>query len=818
MVADGLKVMRDVADGLTIPDVEVQAEKGVVDGEERERDRPEVRAGLAALAKVFAGTLVPTRIPIGKKAVRDAFDAKAVRAFYEKWYRPENYTLLLVGDLAGRDPTKQIQAAFGDLKQPASPAPGDPELGTPTLDAKAFFVFDHELPNVTLEVQRLVAHEERPDTKATRLADVARDHAHAMIDLRLEKLVKKADAPFLAAQAGRGGGFDLLEGEALSVTCEPKKWREALLAVETELRRALAHGFDQSELDEVRKNELRELDEAVSSEKTRPSASYVHELLSAAHDRLVPTDAATDRSLYKPALEALTCEACQKALAKEWSLGTLMVSATGGLDLAKEAKPGEAPEQQLLDAWAAGEKVEVAESHDAVAQKWGYAADPALAGKVATRKHVDEFDFEDVLFENGVRLLVKKTDFTAREIQVRAFVGEGALTLDPKQNVLREFATRTLFPACGLGKHSIDDLRKLTAGRQIGAQFLVNDDVFTIAGATTKDDLELECELTCAALTDPGWREEGAVPYRRAIPQVYERMVHDPRWPVDSVFLPSLFGHDPRVAPPGKEALLAVTLDQEKAWLQPAMANAPIDVVLVGDVDVDAAVTGVANTFGALPKRRAREEWKERRVYPTMKGGVHESYTVESERPAAIALVDYATTDGFDSPTRRALLFLARVVSDRLRLEIREKRGMSYSPNANTMASRVYPGYGELRLFAGCKPEDADAMVDAMVGVGEALAKDGVTDEEVGRLRPAFLAELRDQLRRNDFWANSLGELHAGRPALEDIRTLVPFYEKLTAAPLTELAKKYLKRDLASTAVVRPVAAEKSEKPKPTGQ
>src|SRR5262249_13389755 len=108
MVADGLKVMRDVGDGLALRDKAMGSERGGLAGEERERDSAQWRVGRKEIETVFAGSLIPQRIPIGVKAERDKFDGKSIRAFYERFYRPENCTLILVGDLEGRDPTAQI--------------------------------------------------------------------------------------------------------------------------------------------------------------------------------------------------------------------------------------------------------------------------------------------------------------------------------------------------------------------------------------------------------------------------------------------------------------------------------------------------------------------------------------------------------------------------------------------------------------------------------------------------------------------------------------------------------------------------------------
>ena len=143
------------------------------------------------------------------------------------------------------------------------------------------------------------------------------------------------------------------------------------------------------------------------------------------------------------------------------------------------------------------------------------------------------------------------------------------------------------------------------AGKEVGLQFAIQDDAFGFTGATTVEDLQLDCELICAYLTDPGFREDGTTQLRHALPQMFEGMKHQPGGPLGQKFLPGLYGGDPRVGIPQLEAVQAVTLDQMKTWITGAFDAAPIDVVVVGDLDVEKTVAACAQTFGALGKRRA---------------------------------------------------------------------------------------------------------------------------------------------------------------------------------------------------------------------
>lgn len=796
---EGLTYLHDVAGGLSLLGEEVNNEKGVIDGEERERDSAEFRAGISDLKDFLAGTRVAARIPIGIKPARDAFTAESVSAFWRRWYRPENMTLVIAGDLGELDPTAMITEMFSDLKAPEGPPEAEPALGTPPAKDGVFVLHAPELPTVQLSAARWKPWVEEPQTKAEVVEDLPLQYARRMVNLRLRELARKPDAVFLRASLNDGSTLRVTEGEDLTVIAKPEHWKEALAVGEQELRRALQHGFRKAELEEVRKDALHDLDEAVSRESTRSSESYAGEILAACEDPIVPTNAATDRDVLKPAIEALTVEACRDALRKAWGEGHLRLSAVGGLDLGADGSA------RLAAAWAESGKVEVSAPPELADVAFAYASKAEDAGAIASQKTVEDLGLTQVVFANGVKLNIKPTDFRERQVMVQARFGQGQAGLGPDQAPLAAMV-RQVFDAGGLGKHSQDELRRLLAGKQAGSNFSVVEDAFTLGGSTTPDDLLLQLELMCASLKDPGWREEALDQARRNLGPMFERMQHDVGGPVQTSFLPKVHGGDARFGLPPQAQLEAVTTAQLRDWLAPVLREAPIELTIVGDVTLEGAVAAAARTFGALPKRGAAPDISARLALRPA-SGLHETASVQTEVPQALVMIWTPTTDGKVAATRRQLTMLSTVVNDRLRIVVREKLGDAYSPQAANNASRTFPGLGFLVMTAASEPGKTQAVLDACLGVTDSLAKDGVTAEELDRLRQPVLASLRDDQRTNRFWLGVLADCQSRASALDDIRSIESDYTSITPETLSELAKKHLSSERANWIVVKPVAA-----------
>ncbi|MBC8369737.1 MAG: insulinase family protein [Planctomycetes bacterium] len=799
---EGMLVMSDFARGMTIADEEVQAEKGVIDGEQRERDSAGYRVLVQMLERQYKGTLLATRLPIGTKPVRDEFSGESVRKFYTKWYRPENMTMVIVGDLDGYNPEQLIAEFFKGFEGPQTPVDNEPAIGQPVLDDLFFLVSDEEIPAVQMTVANLKPYIHNDDTVEQRSSDLALRVAHSMLAQRFSEAVKLPETKYLSAGVGSAGGLKVFEGGDLSLSCKPEDWQQALTQSYLALRVALNFGFQDVELNEVRANLMRSLNEAVAREATASSAGLREAILSEVEDEIVPTDAAYDLKLFTPVLESLTVEDCLKALRDNWRDGTISITASGNLELI-DAK------QQFLDVYLAAGKHEIERPADKDLKPFAYSSSPENAGEVVSQNKIEDLDLWVVELSNGVRLNIKKTDFKVNEIMITSRLGEGSLAVpEDKANVggMASFA----FSGGGLVEHSIDDMRRLFAGKQVGTSLSFGEDAFSLGGRTTGEDLLLQFELMVASIEHPGYRPDVLDMVIKQLPLMYQQLEHSPQGPMAFDFVPavlegykkgSILGLD--YMPPIND-LMSVDMQQIKELMQPLLLDAPLEISVVGDVDVAQVIQYAAQTFGAMSPRRAVIDTTELAKGVFIKPGVIVERSIETADEKASLMMYFPTSDGFDDSRRRNIMFLGKVVDDRLRLEVRERLGAAYSPGAGGSASTVFEGLGGIVVQAAGNPEETQILVDACLGVAKDLAENGVTQDEVDRLSEPLLNQVRDAMRTNSFWLSNINDAQSNPEGLHSLRTIEEFYANISVKDLTALAAEYLQPEKASYLVVTP--------------
>jgi len=804
-LAEGFQVFADFAGGLLLETPMIDKERPIILAEKRTRDSVEYRTSVAEYEFLLGDSLFPQRMPIGLTKVIESAGRGEFVDFYNAWYRPDNLAIIAVGDFDPAAVEARIKADFGPLL-PRAPERPQPDLGripaAPGLHVK--FHAEPEAGHTIVEIETLTPYAGEPDTAANRLKYLPRDLAFQMLTRRLQILAKREHAPFTSGHANVDESYNFFRNAAVELTCRPENWRGALTVAEQELRRALEYGFQPAELTEATATYLNSLEQAAKSAATRRSPELADDLVSCLQRDEVFTAPAEDLALFGPALAKVTPDDCLRAFRQAWKVDQRYLFVAGNLDLEPESKP---PEALITDVYRASEAEPVQPPLREATEAFAY-TDFGPAGTVTHEEYVKDLDVHEYEFANGVRLNLKKTDFEANTIQVHLRLGTGRLGEPATTEPGLAFLADLTFITGGLGKHSIDDLQRLFASKTVGLNFNVGDDAFVLGGTTNREDLTAQLQLLAAYVTDPGYRPEALRQARKVMDQMYGRFAHIATGPMQTEVPRLLASGDPRFGLPPEPVALSRTLDEVRAWLQPQLADGPIEIAIVGDLDIDATVAAVARTFGALAPRVPKPPLDAARLV-TFPEPFAKAFTVPTEIPKGLVTIYWPTTDSRDVKLARRLGLLGQILSDRLRVKIREQMGDAYSPDAGSAPSDTYFHYGFMLAQITIDPAQAQKVADAVLAVAADLQKNGVTADELERAKAPILTSLKESARTNGYWLNNVvGSCQEFPQRLDWCRTRFSDFQSITKAEVDALAAQYLDPARTCRITVLPVAPE----------
>ncbi len=797
----GYTVMRDFGDGALLEAKEIDSERGVILSEKTSRDSVSMRIMEQQFNKILPDSLVAKRFPIGIEDVIKVAPRERFTDFYTHYYTPKRMTFVVVGDMDPAETAKRIEEAFGSMKNPDA-AGKDPDLGKikapEGVEASVFA--DKEVADTEISLTMVKPFTMKPDTVANRLEKLPLELAHAIISRRFQRISQQQGSPITQGSAARYDLFNYAELGSIDVTAANDRWQDAVPVLEQELRRAVQFGFTEAELGEAKANVLNAYEQAVKAKPTRKSEALATGIARVLNDEKVFSTPETNLEIISKGLDAIDVVKLHEALKAFWNApGYHLVLTT------KDKPEGAEATLSALFQESAGKVVEAPAAR--AAEPFGYTSF-GKAGTVGTRKEVADLGVTQLVLSNKVRVNLKPTDFEKNRIRIMARIGSGKLSQPKNSPMLDTFAT-AVFEGGGLGKHSNDDLQRILAGKNVNSALAIDEDAFVLAGSTTPADFPLQLQLMVASLTDPGYREEGLWQLQKAIPSIYQELKHTTAGPENEMNA-WLHGNDARYSVAPQEKLTAYTIADAKKWLTPELTKGYVELTIVGDFQTEAILPDLLATFGALPARAAAPApLASARAIRFPNAPAEKTFTFDSKIPQAVATAVWKTEGVRDNQKQfRRFNILASIYQDRLREEIREKLGASYSPDGGATGSDALDGFGYIVGQSVGKPEDVEMLLKTMRELADTLSQKGATEDELDRALKPTLGMLDKSLRDNSYWLSTvLSESQADPKRLDLARTREADYRSINLAEINALAKKYLSAENTLLITIKPAAA-----------
>ncbi|MCP3953118.1 MAG: insulinase family protein, partial [Desulfobacterales bacterium] len=564
------------------------------------------------------------------------------------------------------------------------------------------------------------------------------------------------------------------------------------------LRQALLFGFSESELERVRKDYRAELEHAVKNASTRQSPVLARQIIRKINSKRVVLSPGQTEKLISTLLDTTTLDQVNKVFRDSWAADHRLILVTGNADL---VQPGKTPEQLIIDVYKQSRARTVKAQPKVARANFPYFEIPPKQDHIDRTIVVKDLGILKLDLANGVLVNLKQTDFEADQIVVRVDFGRGRSSepvdmpgLGPlTESVVNQSALR------GLDKAALE---RALAGKNLAVDFQVAEDSFYFRGRCVKAEIETLLQLLHAHLIDPGFRQDAFQHSQEKFGQRYLALEKSINGALTLTGLRFLAGGDNRFGLPAKERIASLTLADVVRWIRPAIRKAPLEVSVVGDFDTQAIRGLVSRYFGSLPVRTGTAG-NVRDALPIFPAGETLAGRINTRLPKGLTVVAFPTADMWDINRTRRLAVLAEVITERLRVGVREKLGAAYSTAAFNRPGRAYKGYGVLMTYVQVAPEKVTVIRDAVRQIIHSLVTEGISEDELQRALDPTLSSIKDAQRRNSYWLNTVLAGSRMHPAqLQWSREILTDYASITAPEIEALAREYLVADLAAELLV----------------
>jgi len=784
----GFKILSNWAGKMLMDGEEIDKERGVIIEEERQRGKnAQDRMSKQLLPLLLKDSRYANRIPIGKTDLLLNFTHDKIKNFYADWYRPDLQAVIAVGDFDVNEVEKLIIANFSDLKNPANEKKRE-QYGLPDhKETMTKIITDPEQQyNVAMAIWKQRGH----ITKTT--ADMKKDMMYSMINSmlssRYQEIMQKGNAPFLFAQSAYGpyqGG--LVDGvyafQTVAAAKSGKDLESAFTAAIAESERAVKFGFVQSELDVIKRSITAANESGIKEENKTTSASFVQEYLDnflkgAAIGSIKFNYAETKKNVASITLAEVN------ALVK-----TLITNDNKILIVqAPEKEKANLPTEAALLASLTNAGKNLKPYADNTVNKPLLAIKP-VAGKVVAEKKYEDIGVTEWMLSNGIKVILKPTDFKNDEIAFSSFSKGGTSLADPNDYQSADFSG--LIPQSGVGEFNPLQLGKLLAGNTGRASAYIGELFQGFSGGATPKDLETAFKMVNAYALTP--RKDAEI-FNKNISDTKIMMENKDANP-SSVFADTvqavLSSYNKRSMPNTLADLDKVSLDKAFTFYKERFADLGEQTfVFVGNFEPNTIKPLIETYIASLPTLKKTQEFKDLGARPP-KGIVSKTVYKGLEDKASVQLYLHGDFD-YTAENNVQLGALKSALENKILERLREKESGVYSPQVGLSVGKLPYAHYFFTISFNCATANVDKLIAAALEEVKNIKTSGATEEDIAKFKSEEHRQMELSVRDNGYWMGYLTNRLKYGDKLDQLLGDKQRVDAVTVATSKATAQKYL--------------------------
>lgn len=737
-----MDILSDWASNVTMLKGDLDAERGIVLEEWRARLGPMLRLGDKKSAIEMAGSRYVTRDPIGDPQTIQNVSKYRVADFYNRWYRPDNMSVVVVGDVQTEQVKHLITQKMGDANVPESELEKI-DYSIPLVDGwRSEVVSEEGYSSPSVEVSFFSTFE--PDLSYARYQqDLAHQIATRLLNVRLQRWEQDEDnvvnaANFYSSNVGRETtqavfSLQLVEGEYQQAT-------QGLFQFVSQLAQ---QGFSEAEVN----GEISRLQGVIErgQDKKNYSIDLAGDLMVAAASGQILVSKDQAYELNKYFLDRITLQQVNEAFLDIIEPKSRLVLLTQPTDKRKPKLASEWVESEWQMSMHTKQQPWVVDDSNAVLP----VVDPK-PGTLKQEKKWAEHRITEYRLSNGSKLVYRYSDSNPGQVHFKALT-EGGLRSIPQSDYQALRTAVSLVDDTGVGEVSQADIQTIFRGNPVVMSTLVGDYQQGFSGWAKTDSFEKMLKLFHLKLASSPVSEKSLKEYQVEMEQRlngsqfdgadrFVRKVSELRFPG----IPTVYSDN------GEQAPSYTTEKLSDVYQTYIAGKTDYTYFVVGDISANELEQLAARYLSSIEVKEPKRTFYDVKASSPM---VRYS-TADSKEPRAEVEI-YLTQDSQWRPDNAYYLELSgELVQEQLRLKLREQASGVYGV-ASWFWQDVHSPQAEGRILFTCAPERVDELISLTHSVLSSVAKQGA-DEQVLENK---LLQRDDQIDR--YLRSDLGMLNA---------------------------------------------------------
>ena len=793
MLETALLILHDWACAITFPEEEIQKERGVVTEEWRLRQGLSGRITDAQLPFLFKDSRFEDRLPIGDMDVIKNITRDRILDFYKKWYRPELMSVIVVGDQNIDTLEKSVKSAMEIIPSSDSKITTVP-YKVPVSTKKEILVFkDPEQKYTVMRIFNQIPDWAPRATEEDAKQNIIEEIASEIFNSRMDEITNTADSTWLDAASGLSSLSNFTHLNYIGVVPKTDIFTECFEAFLDEYDRFQTFGATDSEVNRLKEHYLSIIEQDYTNRDKVSSATRADYLINYVTTGKIVVSEQDVYDIYKKKISEITTADVNKAISTLFgNRGTKMII------IAPDSAADIPLEGELMDIWDNYKNPELTGYVDDVADD-KLMERPSSKGKIVGKKEIPELGAKQYEFENGIKIITKKTDFEVNRLNL-SFESKGGLNLVDEQDIPSANVCVNYAILSGINGMTYSQLLKKLTVKQVSLGVNIKNTSENFSGSCKSDDFETLAQLVTLFVTQPQFTPDA---WQTLIQNQTEDAKNYGVQPEDAMRdkIMEILYNDIRHAPMTLDYVSKMNPEAaEKIYKQRFANPADFTVSIVGDFDEDKLIEICSYYFGTMKTTKDREQTKYI-YYNFPEGKTAETVKKGLEQKAEVFLAlggDLPVASGIDETfeDRELMSQLSSLMDIRLREVIREDLGGSYNVWVSGNVDGDPERYYRFTVDFGCEPGRAQELTDEIIVQFEKMKVEEVSQDYIDKLQETYRRNIETSLRNNNWWMSRIkAELVYTYEPLWFTSEYERIIEKITAENLKAVSQKYFDTD-----------------------
>jgi zinc protease len=798
LLGNGFQILTDWAGHVSFEEEEIEKERGVIIQEWRTGQGAGERLRRQYYPVIFGDARHTHRMPIGKKPILESFSPQSLRNFYDKWYRPELMSAVVVGDISVQEAEKYIKKYFGSL--PADEKDLAPRQ-YPVKDkseVQAKVCIDEE---ATKEMIRMYFLDDKWNMKEQEdfKQKLKSELIEMIINDRFRKIAKSSDSPYLYAHSFKGRLVNTKDAFTYTAVTRSDQLMQGYRRLVKENRRLMLHGFNQAELKKQKeilkknyKNEVLKGNKIASDQLA--DGLQAHLLKDKAVVSTQKRYALAQRYLPDIELEDLNNEF------REWTKAhPVIIASSPNTDLSAKLDG-----EQLKQIYKKELKNTPAPYKSDVVTKT-LTPDNIQKGKIVREKKASQSGITRWTLSNGAEVILKPTDFSNNEVLFTGVSKGGQSLYDNEDFFSARFSTKLAFMS-GVKDLTYGEVKDVLAAKTVRLSPWIARHAEGTRGSSSKADVETLLKLNHLYFTQPRFDSSAIEGYLSRYKTQITSFRNSPDFGFTDTITQVLHGNSPRFffLPDPKRIDHELDYERAESIYKERFADAgDFSFIFVGNIDEDRLKPLVEKYIASLPDRGNKDDVPAKPYFNFEGKKDVEVYAGQAEK----SMVNITYAGNYDSaPTdEQALTVLTEILKVKLRNTLREEKSGVYGINVGSNIYDYPSDAFKLDVSFECAPSMVDELIAAVEKEIHKQQAEGPEKSSMSKAKMVLRKEFERQSKDNRFWQKQIREaiLTDGK-ASHVLQDYMKEIQGVTENDVQRVAKTYLTKNSKMKAILFP--------------